>query len=126
MLNDKNWNIFRCFFKVALSLVLICHFVPVSSFLVITIFDSWYFSSSHFIEKEEIVRIKWWQEVQSILLKSRDGFIFPKYMLHKCITSTAEIFQKMDNEVVSWARAELLAESCDSRFTKATGLHIRS
>lgn len=68
LLNDKNWNIFRYLFKVALSLVLICHFVPISSFLVITIFDSWYFSSSHFIEKEEIVRIKWWQEVQSIPL----------------------------------------------------------
>lgn len=34
-------------------------------------------------------------------------------MLRKCITSTAEIFQKMDNEVVSWAGGELPAESYD-------------
>lgn len=45
-------------------------------------------------------------------------------MLHKCITSTAEIFQKMDNEVVSWAGGELPAESYDSGFTRATGLYM--
>lgn len=40
-------------------------------------------------------------------LKAEMFFFFLKYMLHKCITSTAEIFQKMDNEVVSW-----VGESC--------------
>lgn len=45
-------------------------------------------------------------------------------MLHKCIASTAEIFQKMDNEVVIWAGGKLLAESYDAGFTRATGLYM--
>lgn len=45
-------------------------------------------------------------------------------MLHKCITASAEIFQKMDNEVVSWVGGELPAESYDSKFSRVTGLYI--
>lgn len=60
---------------------------------------------------------------RAFLFKSR-GFIFLKYMLHKRITSTAEIFQKMDNKVVDWTGGELPAESYDSGFTRATGLYM--
>jgi len=64
------------------------------------------------------VRTEWRQE---LLFKSRAVVICLKYVLRKCIISTAELFQKVDNEVLGWVEAEQPAESYGPGFTRATG-----